>query len=657
MTNGIIKTFFIVCSVSCFITATAVLSSCEDMLDMDSDRQVFDPALDQKTDSMYYILGALQGLQQAIDQYVLVNELRGDLLTPTQYADSSLTQLYYYTATAANKYDSAYVYYRVINNCNYYVTHRDTTLLTGSRPVAREEYAEALAIRAWCYLQLAKTYGQVPFYTHPLDNISQADDITDVRDIKGVCDGLAPELLKFVNTSVPNYGTIDASNGKTVNSSRIMFPVALVLADLYLESGRYEEAAKLYFTYLRDHRLTSANRYSDFESRLQYDASFNRDEDLPSELLIASTEVAYSPTADYNNYGYTGAFALNPEDIPGGEVITYVPMAVNKLQGTVSSLPGLFGYNQFANENNENAYFEDFALIGSEEYLRLADSQLYYYLVTLGGNMAMADRLGDMRRWAVSPLHQGQLDSEKLYNFISKYNSANVIIYRTSVIYLRLAECLNRMGYPDAAFAVLKDGLGNVAYTTATSGTMTVVYLLDDAGNPVLDEDGQMIPVDTVYNYTGYITPDSYELLTTTLPFLTQANRNILGNAVGIHSHGCGYTAGANSLYQYNDVVDMKAQEMNDRYGLNMPEHIDTDTETGRAQAIEVVEELICDEYALEAAFEGHRFGDLCRMARHKNASTTFGAAWGGRWLNGKLAFKRSGVDFTNECNWYLPFK
>lgn len=650
MTTGIIKTFFIVCSASCFITAATALSSCQDMLEMDSDRQVFDPALDQKTDSIYYILGTLQGVQQAIDQYVLVNELRGDLLSPTQYADSALTQLYNYTATTANKYDSAYVYYRVINNCNYYVTHRDTTLLTGSRPVAMEEYAEALAIRAWCYLQLAKTYGLVPFYTRPLDNISQADGITDVRDIKGVCDGLAPELLKFVNTSVPNYGVINASNGKNVNSSRIMFPVALVLADLYLETGRYEEAAKLYFTYLRDQRLTSANRYSDYEIRLQYDAGFNRDEDLPSELQINSTEVAYRPTADYNNYGYTGTFALNPANIPGGEVITYVPMAVNKLQGAISSLPGLFGYNQFANENNENAYFEDFALTGSEEYLRLADSQLYYYLVTLGGNIAMADRLGDMRRWAVSPLQRGQLDREKRYNVISKYNGANVIIYRTSVIWLRLAECLNRMGYPDAAFAVLKDGLGNVAYNTVANAVND--YLTDEEGNYVLDEEGEKIPVNT-----SYITPESYELLTTTLPFLTQANRNILGNAVGIHSHGCGYTAGINSLYQYNDVIDAKAQEMNGRYGLTMPEHIDTGTETGRAQAVEVVEELICDEYALEAAFEGHRFGDLCRMARHKNASAAFGAAWGGRWLNGKLAFKRSGVDFTNERNWYLPFK
>ena len=41
--------------------------SCSDMLDSKSDRYVYDPALDQKVDSMFYINGILKGVQQAID--------------------------------------------------------------------------------------------------------------------------------------------------------------------------------------------------------------------------------------------------------------------------------------------------------------------------------------------------------------------------------------------------------------------------------------------------------------------------------------------------------------------------------------------------------------------------------------------------------------
>ena len=42
--------------------SAAALTACEDMFETDSDRQIFDPALDQKTDSMFYTLGILKGL-------------------------------------------------------------------------------------------------------------------------------------------------------------------------------------------------------------------------------------------------------------------------------------------------------------------------------------------------------------------------------------------------------------------------------------------------------------------------------------------------------------------------------------------------------------------------------------------------------------------
>ena len=72
---------------------------------------------------------------------------------------------------------------------------------------------------------------------------------------------------------------------------------------------------------------------------------------------------------------------------------------------------------------------------------------------------------------------------------------------------------------------------------------------------------------------------------------------------------------------------------------------------------INAVEDLLCDEYALEFAFEGSRFFDLCRLARHKNAESpaSYGAKFGSKWLASKLAFKASGLE--DESKWYLPFK
>ena len=655
-----IKTFLVSCLVGC--AASTALISCSDMLEMDSDRQIFDPALDAKTDSIYYIIGTLQGLQEIADQYVLLNELRGDLLTPTMYADSALTQIYNGNISSNNRYASAYGFYRVINNCNYYVAHRDTTLRTGSTKVTIPEYVQAMAIRAWCYIQLTKIYGRVPFYTEPIDNISQGDDITAntsaYKDINGICEALAPELQKFVGTQVPNYGNINASNGKNVNSQRIMFPVELVLADLYLETGRYEDAANLYYNYLFTNQITLSNRKVDYSYRMETDGNFTIDK-VPSELEQLGTQTGYD---EYRTVSWQATFGLNPPSLAdNGDVITYIPLAVNKLQGTISNLPGMFGYNQFAANNaDETLYNENYQLGFSPAYIQLADAQPYYY--STRNDVNLCDTLGDMRRWASLSLLQESPVSNNRFSICTKFTYANVPIYRGTVIYLRLAECLNRMGYPDAAFAVLKDGLGQMAYQVANYPKWNYIYETDPTtGATVLDEDGVPVIADSVRNRYAYISPESYNLLTTSLPFLSQATRNVLGRAVGVHAYGCGRTVGSGTLYVYQDIIDAKARELNANYGLSLPDSILVETEAGKKLAVEIVEDLICDEYALEAALEGIRYGDLLRLARNKNrgdaSDKPFGDAWGSRWLNGKLAFKHNTIDFNNENNWYLPFK
>ena len=158
-----------------FISMMALsLSSCSDMLDVEDKRHLDgDATIDSKTDSLFYAWGIMQAMQQAADIYVVQNEMRGDLVTTTSYSSTHLREMADYTATTANKYDSAYVYYKVINNCNNYIAHRDTALYNGSYNVTLEEYASVYAFRAWAYIQLARMYGRVKFFTHPLTSISQ----------------------------------------------------------------------------------------------------------------------------------------------------------------------------------------------------------------------------------------------------------------------------------------------------------------------------------------------------------------------------------------------------------------------------------------------------------------------------------------------------
>ena len=162
-----------------YIVALIAISfaSCQDMLETDSSRQAFDPDLNQKTDSVFSAFGILQTLQQVADQYFFQNEMRGDLVDVTPNTKVDLRKLYDFTADETNKYDSIHLYYKVINNCNYYLAHRDTALYTGNVNVSINEYIAIASIRAWTYLQLARIYGNdIAYVTEPLMTISQINN-------------------------------------------------------------------------------------------------------------------------------------------------------------------------------------------------------------------------------------------------------------------------------------------------------------------------------------------------------------------------------------------------------------------------------------------------------------------------------------------------
>ena len=84
---------------------------------------------------------------------------------------------------------------------------------------------------------------------------------------------------------------------------------------------------------------------------------------------------------------------------------------------------------------------------------------------------------------------------------------------------------------------------------------------------------------------------------------------------------------------------------------------------TTKQDTINAVEDILCDEYALELAFEGNRYYDLLRLSNHKNGHSNsssaydgspaaYGASYGTRWLENKLADRN-----WNESKRYLPFK
>ena len=310
------------------------------------------------------------------------------------------------------------------------------------------------------------------------------------------------------------------------------------------------------------------------------------------------------------------------------DIVTYIPLAANRLRGVVTELPRYFGYDFYSttsgSASSNERYLLERQIDASPAYYALSNAQDYYYTpsaATGGSTVVRTAVIGDLRRfYTMYPVTR----NDSSFSVMRKFNSANVPIYRTATVYLRLAEALNRMGYPDAAFAILKDGISEDLLTYTARGDSTDL------------ESGR------------YIQPETVEMLRTTVPFLSAENIAIFDDNWGIHSRGTYYTQGAFSPYQFNAIVGRKLAEL---AAKGSPVGIT------KADTINAVEDLICDEMALELAFEGNRFGDLTRIARHKNRAALYGGNYGSEWLAAKLAYKHPAVSLLDEKNWFLPLK
>lgn len=600
-------------------TSIFMLSSCSKMMETDSDRQSIEPELDAKTDSVFYAFGIAQAMQQLADQYFFQGEMRGELVTTTDNTDNNLRQLANFSADITNKYDSAYAYYRVINNCNYYLAHRDTTLLTGATNVTRSEYAAVKAYRAWAYLQLARNYGKVPFFTEPLTTISQIDDNQfPVYGLEEMAAILCPDLETYSGTPVPNYGTsiscgsTNFGQTKTMDTRKNFIPINVILGDLYLETGQYQKAINSYITYLTTEKVTAPAVIAPFTLR-------NEDAPYPTNMRGSITS---SPSYSniYNNNNVT-------------DIITYIPMSVSRVRGTTTNVPFTFGYDYYA-LTSAACWNENIQLLPSDAYNKLAESLTYYYYENVLGGTPNRDvtsgQYGDMRSLAIMHTRRNssvlQSEDEEDLQWIDKFQSGNIFLYRISTVYLHLCEALNRVGLPDAAFAFLKEGI---------NGNDTI------QANTWLSEEGKQFFRST---------------------FLNEKNgETFYRNTEPIHQRGCGVTSdrsypGAQgaSPYQFATEIGNKLSKLAENAALypGLASRVAANATT-KADTIMAMEELLCDEEALEFCFEGSRWYDLMRFARHKNRAGLQGNAW----LADKVKANAPIKSLTDEQNWYLPFK
>lgn len=631
------------------VSLTWTFSSCEDMLTTDSDRKVYVPA----QDTLYTYWGIMKCMQNVAERQVVLNEVRGDLVSPAQISDSiSAIAEFENPEDGSCRYLNIKDYYKIINNCNAYLANADTMKTSTGNKIMIKEYAQVATIRAWTYLQLVKLYGKVPYYTEPiisLDFIENFDfkNSKNYIDENNIADTLVQTIEKFVDTPYPSYG--DYNNGAvTINSELTMLPVRLVIGDLYLTSGKFEQAAQAYFDYLKDTKSYLPTGYHSLASRVS----------------INNTERYF-----YEDYGDKFNETVRPSS--STEAISVIPSAANKLYGNIQTgICNLYGWEVLTNISVDDASnstsgtttstasvtvwrnAEMKQVTVSNAYLRLCKEQSYavndgkdkaeYYLGA-----------GDARQ---SGFTEDDIDGY----FVNKpckdgFSYTYPIIYRKALVWLRFAEAINRAGFPAYAFAILKDGL---CMEYLPEYVTEQVPVLDDEGKPQVDDEGNVITEEVrVYNtedkVCSYIPQEEFDRAQNTayLKFTSDFTYKVADEVsnIGVHARGCNYIKGdADTMFAYKRMVNIKLQ----RAG------VDANIDNADSEDIKnAVEDLIVDELALELAFEGHRFTDLVRIANHRSN--------GADWLAKKIA-ARSYVDEgeydtklyellkDNKERWYL---
>ena len=554
------KLIYILGCVCCVFAAS--LTSCDDMLDMGNDDILYADKnhLNSANDTVNSYVGILVQLQKIAIRTNLFGELRGDLVDVNPNANANLKAISDFTVDDENTYNNPRDYYAVINNCNYFLANADTALResryeNGARSdfyVFRAEYVAVRAVRAWLYLQLGQIYGEnIPLVTEPILSLDDADNAlanAPKKNLSAICDYFIDDLKPYVPWF--NYFTHSSGYNSHMPARMSVFPVQLVLGDLYLWSSSLKrdqqlarEAAKCYFDYI-DWTPGGKNSNTGYKRK-----NVVKNVDIAwTKNNLSSGNFTNKPNGMDNSWFSTTAFGTE-----NAEVITAIGMDSASAEGHFNELRYLYCYNR--DETNVEASFKPSS--ACNDY---SDSQVYYdYYVNNGmvnytfvGSSQLSEEqinghlLGDLRLGTTYSLEQRQDMMQQMIN--KAYYPQDVIIYRTGDIYLRLAEALNYAGFPKFALAILTIGLDN----NVING-----LVLPECRTP---EDSAFVEYfDFNLNYyqtraAGYGT-SSYGDGNMSFSLVIDYSNDAKFNQIGLHQRGCGWAL--ENPYYYPEDTDV----------------------------------------------------------------------------------------------------
>lgn len=398
------------------------------------------------------VIGVYGKLMNLAERYIVLNELRADLLTVTPGSNDWLRQIDAHTVADGNPYANPKPYYEVILNCND-VLHNFDIMLRDKKLKVEDynmRYSDIAALRCWVYLQLGVQFGNVPYITDPLADAADIDKLNSAPRIPlgQLLDSLVKtmESLPYTqpySTTASLVTTVDGYSTKRFFTNK-----QVIAGQLYLWKGSYHKAALAFKTVMEtgtgdlyDYRLTGASKADNNDLAVGYVRYREWDE---TQLI------------DNNSQGWRSIFARSEDNLFGYEWIWYLPFS-KSFQPTDPFI------NLFSNR-------------GGAYLVRPSQYAMNGWNAQKQKNDFTYDARGP--KFSYRTLDGQPVVMKYLYNYLSETGFAPIslfekngrwFLYRAAQLHLEYAEAANRDDHHSwIAYALLNQGLTTIPNKIST---------------------------------------------------------------------------------------------------------------------------------------------------------------------------------------------
>jgi hypothetical protein len=575
------------------------------------------------------ILGIYGKLMGLVEPVVVLGELRADLMEGAENATFDQVDISNHTVTAANKYCNVAPFYEVILNCNDALANFDK--MKAESKLSNDEYgyryADVMTVRCWVYLQLAIHFGNIPYVTDPLLTVDELSDPAKFA-VKTFDEVLAELALCMENLPVKGLSIAsplyNSSNVDGNDMRLVLLNKNFVRGDIHLWNGSYRRAAECYYDVISDAEINlglgenvlyKVDGYvwdGSNEPRFQVTYRRYKDTDASSyrnkwkEIFALPQSSAELRREGINVLNYDARFV---PQYPLIELFANTGVGKYQLKPTNRIINELWE----AQMQREGIRFDGRGRQASFDYPTNDNTKpvalKYLYEYYKGGT--------DYKRDLNNTI-------ELQYDNPEFTLQGRWFIYRAGLLHLRYAEAVNRAGYPDLAYAIINGGISGAYDWPRSNGSRRV----DKAGVQY----SSYPPANDVEKAEQYPYPFFLDARFNSAPY--EYYRSPWRENNGVRGRAFLRSIPTDTLPPGVWITDPRAQIPTDE---NHP-------------AVRWFEEHILTEAAMECAFEGHRWGDMLRIALRKKKYGENGI----EFLNQTLRKAKPQVT-VSEADLFLP--